>query len=144
MKKIIAAVSVSAMVLSGCAGRKPNTVPEIQPGDATLNCQQLRNEVNVNNQAILGLIGEKKKTQGGNVAAGVAGAVVFFPALFFMNLKGAAGEEARAYQRRNQGLITRYKALNCKPEIRTMTDEDYVKLQRAADAEKDAGEQAEE
>ncbi len=137
MNKTIAALSISALILSGCAGRKPNPVAEVQPGDATLTCQQLRSEVQVNNQAIFGLIGEKKKSQGGNVAAGV-GAVIFLPALFFLNVKGAAGEEARAYQRRNQGLIARYNAKSCKPEIKTMTDADYMKAQKAAREQKDA------
>ena len=140
MNKIIAALSISAVILSGCAGRKPNPVAEVQPGDATLTCKQLYNEVRVNNEAILGLIGEKRKSQGGNVAAGV-GAVVFFPALFFLNVKGAAGEEARAYQRRNQGLISRYNAKGCKPEIRTMTEADYLKAQKAAREQKAAEEE---
>ncbi len=139
MNKTIAALSISALVLAGCAGRKPNPVAEVQPGDASLTCQQLSSEVQVNNQAIFGLIGEKKKSQGGNVAAGV-GAVVFFPALLFMNLKGAAGEEARAYQRRNQGLISRYNAKGCKPEIKTVTDADYNKAQKAAKEKKAAEE----
>lgn len=116
-----------ALVLSACAGRKPNPVQEIQPGDASLTCKQLSNEVRVNNAAILGLIEEKKKKQGANTAAGVAGAVVFFPALFFLDLKGAAGEEARAYQRRNEGLIKRYTAKGCKPPIKTLSDEEALK-----------------
>jgi hypothetical protein len=89
------------------------------------------------------LIGEKKSSQGGNVVAGV-GAVIFLPALFFLIVKGAAGDEARAYQRRNQGLISRYNAKSCKPEIRSMTDADYVKAQKAAKEQKAAGEAAEE
>jgi len=140
MNNTIAALSIAALVLSGCAGRKPNPVAEIQPGDASLTCQQLRSEVQVNNQAIFGLIGEKKKSQGGNIVAGV-GAVIFLPALFFMNVKGAAGDEARAYQRRNQGLISRYNAKSCKPAIKTMTDADYVKAQQAAKEQKATGEQ---
>ncbi|VAW01147.1 hypothetical protein MNBD_ALPHA07-2025 [hydrothermal vent metagenome] len=143
MNNTIVAVSMSALVLAGCAGRNANPVAEVQPGDAALTCRQLSNEVQVNNQAIFGLIGEKKKSQGGNVAAGV-GAVIFLPALFFMNVKGAAGEEARAYQRRNQGLISRYNAKGCKPEIRTMTDADYVKAQQAAREQKTAEELVEE
>ena len=139
MNSTIAALSISALVLSGCAGRKPNPVAEIQPGDATLNCQQLRSEVQVNNQAIFGLIGEKRKAQGGNVMAGV-GTVLFLPAIFFLNVKGAAGQEARAYQRRNQGLISRYNAKSCKPEITTMTDAEYTKAQQAAKEQKAAEE----
>lgn len=135
MKKTTTAVTIAAFLLAGCAGRDPNPVAEVQDGDALLSCRQLAQEVEVNNRAILGLIGEQKKTEGNNVAAGVAGAIVFFPALFFMNVKGAAGEEARAYQRRNEGLIARYQTKGCKPEIQTATREDYEAALEAAEAE---------
>lgn len=135
MKKVTTALLATSLVLSACAGRSPNPVSEVQDGDATLSCRELAQEVQVNNRAILGLMGEKRANEGRNVAAGVAGAIVFFPALFFMNVKGAAGEEARAYQRRNEGLIARYQTKGCKPEIKTASKEDYeaaVAAQKAA------------
>ena len=106
------------LALSACAGRKPNPVTEVQDGDAQLSCRQLRDEIRVNNEAIRGLVDEKSQKTTQNIVAGTAGAVIFFPALFFMDLKGAAGEEARAYQRRNQGLLSRYQGKGCRPEIK--------------------------
>lgn len=134
MKTLTMTLTIASLALSACAGRKPNPVAEIQNGDATLNCRQLAQEISVNNQAILGLLDEKKKKQGNNAAAGVVGAVVFFPALFFLDLKGATGEEARAYQRRNAGLVQRYRSKNCKPAIKTLTEQQA----EAAKAKKEA------
>ena len=137
MKSLTVAAVAAALILPGCAGRKPNPVAEVQDGDAQLSCAQLAQEVQVNNRAILGLIGEQRKVEGNNVAAGVAGAIVFFPALFFMNVKGAAGEEARAYQRRNEGLIARYQGKGCKPEIKTASREDYEAALKAQEEKKE-------
>lgn len=109
------------LAMSACAGRDPNPVDEIQDGDARLSCAELRREIDVNSQAVRGLIDEKHGKQTQNVVAGAAGAILFFPALFFMDLKGASAEEARAYQRRNQGLLSRYKARGCRPEITVVT-----------------------
>ncbi|PVA12031.1 hypothetical protein DC366_00420 [Pelagivirga sediminicola] len=91
---------------------------EIQDGDARLGCAELRREIDVNSAAVRGLIDEKQSKQTQNIVAGAAGAILFAPALFFMDLKGASAEEARAYQRRNQGLLNRYNARGCRPQIR--------------------------
>lgn len=106
------------LLLAACAGRDPNPVAEIQPGDSRLSCTELRHEIGANGQAVSSLMAEQKDKQGKNVVAGAAGAILFAPALFFMDLKGASGEEARAYQRRNQGLLNRYMAKGCRPAIR--------------------------
>ena len=122
------------MVLTACAGRDPNPVAEIQNSDASLSCTQLRSEIGVNSQAVRGLVDEQQDKQTKNIVAGTAGAILFFPALFFMDLKGASGEEARAYQRRNQGLLNRYNSKGCRPEIRIETQAPkQAKAARAAD-----------
>ena len=119
------------LALTACAGRDPNPIKEIQDGDARLSCTELRHEIAVNSQAVRGLIDEKQSKQTQNVVAGAAGAILFFPALFFMDLKGASAEEARAYQRRNQGLLSRYQTRGCRPEIAVQT---YGAAQPAAAA----------
>ncbi len=122
------------MVLTACAGRDPNPVAEIQNSDASLSCAQLRSEIGVNSQAVRGLVDEQQDKQTKNIVAGTAGAILFFPALFFMDLKGASGEEARAYQRRNQGLLNRYNSKGCRPEIRIETQTaKQAKAARAAE-----------
>lgn len=123
------------MTLTACAGRDPNPVTEIQEGDARLSCTELRSEIEVNSQAVRGLIDEKRDKQTQNVVAGTAGAILFFPALFFMDLKGASAEEARAYQRRNQGLMSRYNTRGCRPAIAIQTYEPAKAAAKAKRAE---------
>ncbi len=117
MKKAIILSMSAVLVLSACGGRKPNPVAEIQNGDAALSCTELSNEITANSKAIEGLIAEKGTKTTQNIVAGTAGVFLLVP-FFFMDLKGAAGDEARAYQRRNLGLVTRYNSKGCKPEIR--------------------------
>ncbi|WP_324754680.1 hypothetical protein [Roseovarius sp. Pro17] len=133
MKRCLPLSLLAVMTLTACAGRDPNPVNEIQDGDARLSCPELRREIDVNSQAVRGLIDEKRDKQTQNVVAGAAGAILFFPALFFMDLKGASAEEARAYQRRNQGLVSRYNARGCSPAIAIQT---YEPAKAAAEAKR--------
>lgn len=121
MTKTIVLLLSSIIALNGCAGRDANPVPEIQANDSRLSCKELVIQMNINNNAISGLMGEQKRTQNNNAVAVGVGAIVFFPALFFMNLKGADKAEALAYQRRNKGLLERYKAKRCKPALTETT-----------------------
>ena len=132
MKTVIVPALVAVMVLSGCAGRKPDPVTEVQPGDATLSCAELRNEINANTKAIQGLVEEKNQKTAQNLVAGTTGAFLLVP-LFFMDLKGAAGDEARAFQRRNEGLAARYNAKGCQPEIRLQKIEDNAETEAVAE-----------
>lgn len=117
MKKLIAILLSSIIVLGGCAGREANPVAVTQPNDANLSCKELALQIGINNKSISSLMGEKKRSNNNNAVAVGVGAVVFFPALFFMNLKGAEKAEAMAYQNRNLGLLDRYKAKRCKPAL---------------------------
>ncbi|MET4129265.1 hypothetical protein [Roseovarius sp. MBR-6] len=132
MKKTSSAVVLSAVIVSGCAGRDANPVQTIQEGDSGLSCSELRQEIEISSQNLSRLLGDQKEIQGKNTAAVVVGAVVFFPALFFMNLKGAAKEEAKALQDRINGLATRHDAKGCKPPIKIMTAEEAKAAQTAA------------
>jgi len=117
MKKPIALILSSIIALNGCAGRKANPVAEVQARDSVMSCRELVVEMKVNNDAIMGLVEQRDKTKNNNAVAVGVGAIIFFPALFFMNLKGADKAEALAYQRRNSGLASRYKARGCKPDL---------------------------
>ena len=55
-------------------------------------------------QAKLSKEGGEKTTQ--NVVAGVAGAVLFWPALFLMDFQGAADIDLKALESRDQYLAT--------------------------------------
>jgi hypothetical protein len=113
----IAAILCASFFLSACAGRQANTVAAIQPGDDTLTCDQIVATLKLNTITVKDLMGESSSTTGKNVAAGVAGAIIFFPALFFMDVKNAAGDEARALVRRNEVLFKRHQLLKCEPKL---------------------------
>ncbi len=118
MKKTITILLSSIIALNGCAGRAADPVAQIQSHDSRLSCKDLALEININNTAISGLMGERKRKGNNNAVAVGVGAIIFFPALFFMDLKGADKAEALAYQRRNKGLLERYKAKSCMPALR--------------------------
>ncbi|MGX0974723.1 hypothetical protein ACSSVY_000419 [Roseovarius sp. MBR-51] len=117
MNQLLAPALLSIAVLSGCGGRAPDPVDEIQSGDGALSCSQLRTEITANTHAIQGLVKEQQAKTTQNIVAGTAGAFLVVP-WFFMDLKGAAGDEARAYQRRNESLVGRYNGMACKPEMK--------------------------
>lgn len=123
MKKLVLAVTLSSLVLSGCAGREANPVAVIQPGDSGLSCSELKQEISISQAQLRRLLGDQKDVESKNTAAAVAGAIVFFPALFFLNLKGAAREEAKALQDRILGLADRHNNKGCRPEIVVQTAE---------------------
>jgi hypothetical protein len=117
MKQLFVPALLSISLLSACGGRTPDPVAEVQPGDSALTCAQLRSEITANTRAIEGLVKEQETKTAQNIVAGTAGAFLLVP-WFFMDMKGAAGDEARAYQRRNEALVSRYNGMDCKPEMR--------------------------
>ena len=104
MNKPIAFV-LSAIALSGCAGRSPAPVPIVQSQDRYANCTAIMAEVNANNERISELGSEQGAKVAQNVVAGVAG--LFIPVLWFgMDFQGAAGTEQAALQGRQQYLAS--------------------------------------
>jgi hypothetical protein len=92
--------------LAACGGRDPQNIPVVQAQDAGLDCNAIIAETTYNNQRITALTKEQGNTTGGNVALGVAGAILFWPMLFAMDFKGAAGKDMAAVQARQQYLAT--------------------------------------
>ena len=88
--------------LAACGGRDPQNIPVVQAQDAGLDCNALITETNYNNQRIAALTKESSNTTGGNVALGVAFVTPFWPMLFAMDFKGAAGKDMAAVQARQQ------------------------------------------
>lgn len=133
MKKVIVALTAASMVLSACAGREANPVQIIQEGDSSLSCNQLRQEISISQASLSRLLGDQKKVQNNNTAAVAAGALIFFPALFFLNLKGAAKEEAKALQDRIVGLAERHNNRGCKPPIKVQFGKEAAAEAKAAE-----------
>lgn len=133
MKNSIIALTIAAFALSACAGRVANPVRIIQDGDAALSCAALKQEIQISNDTLTRLVGDQKSVANKNTAAVALGAVIFFPALFFMNLKGAAAEEAKAMQDRIQGLATRHNNKGCTPPIKVTSAADADEAAPAAE-----------
>ena len=94
-----------AIVLCGCAGRAPQPVAVVQPQDRYADCAAVTAEIQSNNEKVKELASEQGLKVGQNVAAGVAGLVVW-PLLFAMDFQDSAGKEVAALQSRQQYLAT--------------------------------------
>lgn len=93
------------LALTACAGRDPQPVATVQPQDATSDCAMITAEISANNTKFAELSNEEGLKVGQNVAAGVAG-IVIWPLWFAMDFKGAASKEVVALQARQQYLTS--------------------------------------
>jgi hypothetical protein len=82
-----------------------------------LSCYQINAEIAANNQKVQDLARERGWKVAQNVAAGVAG-VVIWPLWFGMDFQGAAAKEARALQERQQYLAGLSAQKRCANPIR--------------------------
>jgi hypothetical protein len=104
MRSVALALSV-AVAVGACAGRAPQPVAAVQPQDGYSDCTAITAEIEANNQKVKELASEEGLKVGQNVAAGVAGLVVW-PLLFAMDFQGSASKEVSALQARQQYLAT--------------------------------------
>lgn len=102
--RLTAFVPVAALC-AACAGRDPMPIATVQPTDAMATCAMITAEIQANNMKVKELADEEGGKVVQNVAAGVAGVVVW-PLLFAMDFKGAASKEVTALQARQQYLTT--------------------------------------
>jgi hypothetical protein len=92
-----------ALLVAACAGRDPQPVATAQLQDSSATCAQIQAEIQANNSKVQELADEQGLKTAQNVAAGVAGLVVW-PLWFAMDFKGAASKEVTALQARQQYL----------------------------------------
>jgi hypothetical protein len=104
MRRVSSAICMAAAV-GACAGRAPQPVAVVQPQDRYADCTAITAEIEANNQKVSQLASEQGLKVGQNVAAGVAGLVVW-PLLFAMDFQDTAGKEVAALQSRQQYLTT--------------------------------------
>ena len=112
MRKFV--LAASATLLAACAGRDPQPIATVQPQDQTASCTQLTAEIQANNIKVQELADEQGMKVAQNVAAGVAGLVVW-PLFFAMDFKGSASKDVAALQARQQYLTT-LATEKCRPE----------------------------
>jgi hypothetical protein len=104
MRAVVLALVV-AVALGACAGRAPQPVAVVQPQDRYSDCAAITAEIEANNQKVKELAAEEGLKVGQNVAAGVAGLVVW-PLLFAMDFQDSASKEVAALQARQQYLAS--------------------------------------
>ena len=97
------AVAMLGIALVGCAGRDAQPIATVQAQDAVADCTMIRAEIEANNIKVKELADEQGLKVAQNVAAGVAGLVVW-PIWFAMDFKGAASKDVAALQARQQYL----------------------------------------
>jgi hypothetical protein len=103
IRKIVSAVALAA-VASACAGRDPQMTQTVQPQDAASDCPAIVAQLNANTERMAALDKESGNTKAGNIALGVAGALLFWPALFAMDFKDASGKESQSIAQRQAYL----------------------------------------
>lgn len=92
--------------LAGCAGRSASPVAMVQGHDEGLSCTQLTAEVLTNEERAKQLVQEKNSSRNRNIAVGVVGGILFWPALFALDLSDAEKVETEALRARNQYLAS--------------------------------------
>lgn len=105
MKSQLYIVLGAALAVSACAGRAPAPVAVTQAQDRYMDCAAINAEVQANNKKVTELGGEEGAKVAQNVAAGVAGLIIW-PLWFAMDFQGAAPKEIAALQARQQYLAT--------------------------------------
>jgi len=118
----VAALLASAVLLSGCGGREAHPIASTNPSDSVFNCAGINREFDANERQVLAIVKERSQAQGKNVALGVTGALLFWPALFFMDPKSPEKVEIDALRNRNQVLADIARSKKCPAPKSTLTE----------------------
>jgi len=118
---------LAGLSLAGCGGREARPIAATNMGDVALDCPATAREFEANERQILSTLQEKDGAVAKNVVLGVAGAVVFFPALFFMDPKSPEKVEIDALRNRNRVLEDIARTKRC-PPLQTKIAEVYRRL----------------
>jgi hypothetical protein len=118
---------VAGLLLAGCGGREAKPVPVTNVADVSLDCPAIGREFEANERQIVATLQEKDSAVAKNVVLGVTGAVIFFPALFFMDPKSPEKVEIDALRNRNRVLEDIARTKRC-PTPNTKIAEVYRRL----------------
>jgi hypothetical protein len=125
-KPITLAIAMD-IFLAGCGGRESRPVPATNVADTSLDCPAIAREFEANERQIVVTLQEKDSAVAKNVVLGVTGAVLFFPALFFMDPKSPEKVEIDALRNRNRVLEDIARTRRC-PVPQTKIAEVYRRL----------------
>jgi hypothetical protein len=117
----------AGIFLAGCGGREAKPIPVTNVADTSLDCPAIAREFEANERQIVVTLQEKDSAVAKNVVLGVTGAVLFFPALFFMDPKSPEKVEIDALRNRNRVLEDIARTKRC-PPLQTKIAEVYRRL----------------
>ena len=113
--KPVALAIAAGIFLAGCGRRESKPVPATSVADTSLDCPAIAREFEANERQIVVTLQEKDSAVAKNVVLGVTGAVLFFPALFFMDPKSPEKVEIDALRNRNRVLEDIARTKRCSP-----------------------------
>lgn len=113
-KSICIILVINILLVTGCAGRAAYPVQITQPNDYRISCNQLESEMSRIRHEVQNKTGQKQSGDTKDTVLFVTGLVIFWPALFFMDLKNADKVELRALQSRFNHLSNVYNGKNCR------------------------------
>lgn len=128
---VIAGLAGAGLLLAGCGGREAHPIASTNPSDSVFDCAGIEREYSANERQILATVKERADAEGKNVILGVTGAIVFFPALFFMDPKSPEKVEITALRNRNKVLEEIARTKKCAPP-KSQLVELYKKLDGAS------------
>jgi hypothetical protein len=114
------AIALCCLFLVGCAGRTAVPVAQHQYGDDKKPCDHLKVEIAELQGDITVKTKKAENTKGANVALGVTGMILFWPALFFMDLSEADQIELEAMRKRHNALVRICVDQNCGYEYKEL------------------------
>ena len=103
LRIIFSALSLSLLLLSGCAGRSANPVMVYQPGDEARSCDALERELELIEEDIVALLPDTDKADK-NTQLGVAGIFLLVP-FFYMDISKSEQIEVNALTKRYNHLL---------------------------------------
>ena len=118
----VAALVCCAVTLSGCGGREAHPIAATAVTDSSLDCAAVQREFEANERQILVTVKERSQAQGKNIILGATGAILFFPALFFMDPKSPEKVEIDALRNRNNVLTEIARSKKCSAPKSQLTE----------------------
>jgi len=104
VKKTLLVTTILALALSGCAGREAHPVATVQYGDDQLSCLMIQGEIAGNMAQAQNLQSQAAAHNATNAGVAVVGALLFWPALFALDLTDYEKVEASALMQRDAHL----------------------------------------
>lgn len=114
VKRVVCVVlTFGILLMSGCAGRQAYPVQISQNGDYNKSCDNLRRDLTDLQYQVRQKSGQTSSGDSKDTVLLATGVLLFWPALFFMDLSNADRVELEAMQSRYNHLTNIYNSKNC-------------------------------